>query len=116
MAAFAASFDTGANDKRKRLWVISVPTGDANIDYVLIGARGLYVTETKTLSKPVRGECRIVVSDSRITANGRPLDRDPIRLGSDREDPRAPGCESCESCPGAAATTAAVPGTAGVAR
>lgn len=55
-----------------------VPTGDANIDHMLIGTRGLYVIETKTLSKPVRGACRITVSEAGIAANGRPLDRNPI--------------------------------------
>lgn len=55
-----------------------VPNGDANIDHVLIGTRGLYVIETKTLSKPVRGECRITVTAEGIRANGRPLDRNPI--------------------------------------
>ncbi len=55
-----------------------VPNGDANIDHVLIGTRGLYVIETKTLSKPVRGECKIVVSADGIRANGRLLDRNPI--------------------------------------
>jgi hypothetical protein len=55
-----------------------VPSGDANIDHVLIGTRGLYVIETKTLSKPVRGECKIVVSADGIRANGRLLDRNPI--------------------------------------
>lgn len=55
-----------------------VPNGDANIDHVLIGTRGLYVIETKTLSKPVRGECVIKFSDGSLRANGRALDRDPI--------------------------------------
>jgi hypothetical protein len=55
-----------------------VPSGDANIDHVLLGTRGLYVIETKTLSKPVRGECRITVAADGIRANGRPLDRNPI--------------------------------------
>lgn len=55
-----------------------VPTSDANIDHVLIGTRGLFVIETKTLSKPVRGECRIAVAADGIRANGRLLDRNPI--------------------------------------
>lgn len=55
-----------------------VPNGDANIDHLLIGPRGLYTIETKTLSKPVRGECTITVRDGKIAANGRSLDRDPI--------------------------------------
>jgi hypothetical protein len=55
-----------------------VPTGDANIDHVLIGTRGVYVIETKTLSKPIRGDCVISLADGRLLANGRALDRDPI--------------------------------------
>jgi hypothetical protein len=55
-----------------------VPTGDANIDHLLIGTRGLYVIETKTLSKPLRGECRIRVSEQGVAANGRALDRNPM--------------------------------------
>ena len=55
-----------------------VPNGDANIDHVLIGPRGVYVIETKTLSKPIRGECKITVIDSRIASNGNVMDRDPI--------------------------------------
>jgi len=54
-----------------------IPTGDANIDHVLIGTQGIYVIETKTLSKPVRGECRITVGPDCVKANGVPLDRDP---------------------------------------
>lgn len=55
-----------------------VPNGDANIDHVLIGLRGVYVIETKTLSKPARGECKVTVIDSRVAANGNVMDRDPI--------------------------------------
>ncbi len=55
-----------------------VPNGDANIDHVLIGPRGIYVIETKTLSKPVRGDCKITVIAGRVAANGNVMDRDPI--------------------------------------
>lgn len=55
-----------------------VPNGDANIDHVLIGPRGIYVIETKTLSKPVRGECKITVADGRVAVNGNVMERDPI--------------------------------------
>ena len=55
-----------------------VPTGDANIDHVLIGTRGVYAIETKTLSKPARGACTVTVVDGVLRANGMPLDRDPI--------------------------------------
>lgn len=55
-----------------------VPNGDANVDHVLIGPQGCFTIETKTLSKPQRGPCRITVEGSLIRANGRALDRDPI--------------------------------------
>lgn len=55
-----------------------VPNGDANVDHVLIGPKGAFTIETKTLSKPHRGECKITVVDGVVRANGRALDRDPI--------------------------------------
>ncbi len=53
-----------------------VPNGDANIDHVLIGPRGLYTIETKTMRKPERGECKVKFVDGRLYANGRELERD----------------------------------------
>ena len=55
-----------------------IPTGDANIDHVLIGSRGIFTIETKTLSKPVRGECKIRVAADGISVNGILLDRNPL--------------------------------------
>lgn len=55
-----------------------VPSGDANLDHVLIGPKGVFTIETKTWSKPARGECKITVVDGVIRANGREMDRDPI--------------------------------------
>lgn len=55
-----------------------VPTGDANIDHLLIGPNGIFTIETKTLSKPERGECKITVADGEVLANGVRLDRNPI--------------------------------------
>ncbi len=55
-----------------------VITRDANIDHVLIGTRGIYTIETKTISKPVRGECKIVATQSGVKANGNLQDRNPI--------------------------------------
>lgn len=55
-----------------------VPNGDANVDHLLIGPKGVFTIETKTLSKPERGECKIAVVDGVIRANGRTLDRDPL--------------------------------------
>lgn len=55
-----------------------IPNGDANVDHVLIGPKGVFTIETKTLSKPERGECRIKVVEGVIHANGRELDRNPL--------------------------------------
>jgi hypothetical protein len=55
-----------------------VPTGDANIDHVLIGAQGLFTIETKTLSKPVRGDARIRIRDEKIFADGSEISRNPL--------------------------------------
>lgn len=55
-----------------------IPSGDANVDHVLIGPQGVYTIETKTRSKPQRGPCRITVEDGVICANGQAFDRDPI--------------------------------------
>lgn len=55
-----------------------VLSGDANIDHVLIGPRGVYTVETKTISKPQRGACTITVSDGVVKANGRTIERDPL--------------------------------------
>lgn len=49
-----------------------------NIDHVLIGPAGVFTIETKTWSKPAKGEPRIrFEGDSLLAANRRP-DRDPI--------------------------------------
>ena len=55
-----------------------VVTGDANIDHVLIGPNGVYTVETKTLSKPARGQAKIVANAAGVTVNGLMLHRNPI--------------------------------------
>jgi hypothetical protein len=55
-----------------------VPTETANIDHVLIGARGIFTIETKTLSKPHRGDCKVLVTDGRILVNGNEMSRNPL--------------------------------------
>ena len=50
----------------------------ANIDHVLLGTKGLFTIETKTISKPERGECKVRVVDGKVSANGHVLDRDPL--------------------------------------
>lgn len=55
-----------------------VPSGDANVDHVLIGPQGVFTIETKTHSKPLRGACKVTVDSGVVRANGAVLDRNPI--------------------------------------
>ncbi|MCU0926982.1 MAG: NERD domain-containing protein [Hydrogenophaga sp.] len=55
-----------------------VPNGDANIDHLIVGPKGVFTIETKTLSKPERGPCKLSLVDGKILANGNPLERDPL--------------------------------------
>ena len=55
-----------------------VPTGDANVDHIIIGTKGIFTIETKTLQKPLRGQVKIRVSNGKIYANGNELPRNPI--------------------------------------
>jgi hypothetical protein len=55
-----------------------VPIETANIDHVLIGGRGIFTIETKTLSKPHRGECKIRVAEGTVFVNGAEISRNPL--------------------------------------
>jgi hypothetical protein len=49
-----------------------------NIDHAIIGPAGIFTVETKTWSKPVRGEPRIKFDGETLTAAGREPERDPV--------------------------------------
>jgi hypothetical protein len=49
-----------------------------NVDHVLIGPAGIFTVETKTRSKPLRGEPRIRFDGNQLTIMGREPDRNPI--------------------------------------
>jgi len=49
-----------------------------NVDHVLIGPAGAFTIETKTWSKPQRGDMRIVYDGNSFTVAGREPDRDPL--------------------------------------
>lgn len=49
-----------------------------NIDHVIIGPAGIFTIETKTWSKPAKGEARIVFDGERLTAGGHEPDRNPV--------------------------------------
>lgn len=55
-----------------------VPGEDFNLDHVVIHSSGIYVVETKTLSKPDRGEAKLIYDGEQILKNGTRLDRNPI--------------------------------------
>jgi len=42
-----------------------------NIDHVLVSNKGVFALETKTFSKPVRGEAKITLEDSVFSINGK---------------------------------------------
>lgn len=49
-----------------------------NLDHVLIGPAGVFTIETKTLSKPAKGETKLFFDGSVIQMNGKPLERNPV--------------------------------------
>jgi hypothetical protein len=51
---------------------------DFNIDHVVIGERGVYTVETKTLSLPAKQGGTVTCAGDKLLANKRPLQRDPI--------------------------------------
>lgn len=52
---------------------------DFNVDHVIIGPAGVFTIETKTLSKPMRGETKIQFDGETIQVNGRTMERNPVR-------------------------------------
>lgn len=49
-----------------------------NIDHVLIGPAGVFAIETKTWSKPARGDARVKFDGEKVTVFDREPDRDPV--------------------------------------
>jgi len=50
-----------------------------NVDHVLIAPQGIFAIETKTYSKPSRGEARIAVMEAGVSVDGRPADDKILR-------------------------------------
>jgi hypothetical protein len=55
-----------------------IPGDGFNIDHMLIGPPGVFVIETKTISKGNRNNETVSFDGSRVLVGGRALDRDPI--------------------------------------
>ena len=49
-----------------------------NVDHVVIGERGVYTVETKTLRLPAKKRGTVSCDDAALLVNGRRMDRDPI--------------------------------------
>jgi hypothetical protein len=58
-----------------------VPADGFNLDHVVISARGIYVVETKTISKP-GPYAKVVFDGEQVTVAGHRPDRDPVRQAS----------------------------------
>lgn len=52
---------------------------DFNVDHVIIGPAGVFTIETKTISKPVRGDVKIMFDGETIQINGHMMERNPVR-------------------------------------
>lgn len=55
-----------------------IPGEDFNIDHVLITASGIYLIETKTYSKPAKGEAVVVFDGESLAINRRNLTTAPV--------------------------------------
>jgi len=53
-------------------------SGNFNIDHVIVGSNGVYTVETKTISKPIKGQSEIRYDGERVSIDGFNPDRDPI--------------------------------------
>jgi len=55
-----------------------IPGAGFNVDHVLVTPRGIFAVETKTISKPGRGETKVLFDGETVLINGLAMDRDPI--------------------------------------
>jgi len=49
-----------------------------NVDHILIGPGGIYAIETKTFSKPARGQSKIIFDGESVLVEGFEPDRNPV--------------------------------------
>jgi len=56
-----------------------IPGDGFNLDHVIIHKSGIYVVETKTFSKPEKGNPEINYRDGKIYVNGKEKDRDAVK-------------------------------------
>jgi hypothetical protein len=56
-----------------------IQAGNFNVDHVVISKHGIFAIETKTFSKPVKGDAKIYYDGEKINVNGWQPDRDPVK-------------------------------------
>lgn len=68
------------DDHRGEGWHLfhDVPAPGFNVDHVLVSPAGVFAIDTKTYSKPGRGQAIVDYDGSRVLINGRQPDRDPV--------------------------------------
>lgn len=65
--------------RRKGFYVFHDLIGrDFNLDHVLVGPKGVFTIETKTISKPKRGRAVVEYDGEKLTLNGCLPDRNPV--------------------------------------
>ena len=65
--------------REKGFKVLHDVVGDGfNIDHVLVGPAGVFTIETKTISKPARGEAKITFDGQALSVAGYQPSRDPV--------------------------------------
>jgi hypothetical protein len=55
-----------------------LPGAGFNVDHVLVTPQGVFAIETKTISKPVRGEAKITYDGEQVLVNGLAPERNPL--------------------------------------
>lgn len=55
-----------------------IPGRDFNIDHVAVGPGGVFVIETKTISKRATGNPKVIYDGISVTVDGYPMDRNPV--------------------------------------
>lgn len=55
-----------------------IPGNNFNVDHVVIGPTGIFTIETKTVSKPAKGECKIRYNGEQIIINGGVETNEPL--------------------------------------
>lgn len=57
----------------------AINAGNFDIDHVVISERGIFVIETKAISKPARGEAIVLFDGNNVTLTDKPPDDAPVR-------------------------------------